>query len=62
VLLKFTPGLPNVLVFAITLTVPWAVGLVAARTPAARWLTGGERVRLKQLTDARDYRARSDLR
>jgi acyltransferase len=53
VLLKFTPGLPNVLVFAITLTVPWAVGLVAARTPAARWLTGGERVRLKQLTGVR---------
>jgi fucose 4-O-acetylase-like acetyltransferase len=62
VLLKFTPGLPNVLIFAITLTVPWAVGLVATRTPASRWLTGGERVRLKQLTDARDYRARSDLR
>ncbi|MDQ1583318.1 MAG: acyltransferase [Microbacteriaceae bacterium] len=44
VLLTFTPGLPTLLVFGITVTVPWLVGLVAVHSPAARWLTGGERV------------------
>lgn len=44
ILLKFAPGVPNALVFAVTLTVPWAVGLVAVRSPTAPWLTGGGRV------------------
>jgi fucose 4-O-acetylase-like acetyltransferase len=55
VLLKFTPGLPNALIFAITLTVPWVVGLVAVRTPAARWLTGADRLP-NQRTDVHDDR------
>ena len=39
-------GLPNVAVFGIALVIPWAVGLAALRTPAARLLTGSRRVAL----------------
>lgn len=35
-----TEGLPQIVVFALALVLPWAVGLIALRTPTSAYLTG----------------------
>ncbi|GAA3877019.1 acyltransferase family protein [Leifsonia kafniensis] len=43
-MLRFAPPVPNWLLFVVTLTVPWLIGLAVLRTPASPWLTGVARV------------------
>ena len=39
-MLKFAGGSADWLIFAVALTVPWLIGMLALRTPASSWLTG----------------------
>jgi len=46
-MLKFTPWAGHWLIFAVTLTVSWCIGVAALRSPAARWLTGVDPTRVR---------------
>ena len=52
-MLKFTPWADHWLIFAVSLTVSWCIGVAALWTPASRWLTGVDQVnrRAPELTN-----------
>ena len=43
-MLKFTPWADHWLIFVVTITVSWCIGVAALWTPASRWLTGVDRL------------------
>lgn len=44
-MLKFAPTVPNWLVFVVTITVPWLIGIAVLRAPGSLWLTGVARLK-----------------
>jgi hypothetical protein len=47
----FTPWAANWLIFAVTISASWCIGIVALQTPMSRWLTGVERGTVHRAVD-----------